>query len=122
MRNPLAFFGELLKQPTWVVAWVFVQMGANLLSLLFWPEPLAQIVLVTFFISAMLMMGLYSIFGFQKILGAGHILWIPLLIYILLQIEGTTGSFQQYLATLSLILAVSLAFDIVDVWKYFKSH
>ncbi len=121
MRNPLAFFGELLKQPVWVVAWVFVQMGANLFSLLFWPEPLARIVLVTFLISAMLMMGLYSMFGFQKILGAGHVLWIPLLIFILVQLENTAGSFQQYLAVLSLILAISLVFDLVDVWKYFMS-
>ncbi len=121
MRNPLAFFGELLKQPVWVAGWVFVQMGANLLSLLFWHERLARIILVTFVVSATLMMGLYSIFGFQKILGAGHILWIPLLLYILLQMGSTSGSFQYYLAGLAVILAISLAFDIVDVWKYFSS-
>ncbi len=121
MRNPLAFFGELLKQPAWVVAWVFVQMGANLLSVLFWHEPLAKIILVTFVVSATLMMGLYSIFGFKKILGAGHILWIPLVLYILLQLGSTSGSFQYYLAGLTVILAISLWFDIVDVWKYLSS-
>ena len=121
MRNPLAFFRELLKQPAWVAGWVFVQMGANLLSLLFWHERLARIILVTFVVSATLMMGLYSIFGFQKILGAGHILWIPLLLYILLQVGSTSGSFQYYLAGLAMILAISVAFDSVDVWKYFSS-
>ena len=121
MRNPLRFFSELLKQPAWVAIWVFVQMAANLFSLVFWDEQLAKIIFVTFMISAALMMSLYSVFGFQKILGAGHILWIPLLIYILVHIGSTTGSFQYYLAGLSFIYAVALLFDIVDVWKYFFS-
>ena len=121
MRNPLRFFSELLKQPAWVAIWVFVQMATNLFSLVFWDEQLAKIIFVTFLISAALMMGLYAVFGFQKILGAGHMLWIPLLIYILVHIGSTTGSFQYYLTGLSLILAVSILFDIVDVWKYFFS-
>ncbi len=121
MRNPLRFFSELLKQPAWVAMWVFVQMASNLFSLVFWDEQLAKIIFVTFLISAALMIGLYSVFGYQKILGAGHILWIPLLIYILVHIGSTTGAFQYYLTGLSLILWVSLLFDIDDVWKYFFS-
>ncbi len=121
MRNPLRFFSELLKQPAWVAIWSFGQVAANLFSLVFWDEQLAKIIFVTFLISAALMMGLYAVFGFQKILGAGHILWIPLLIYILVHIGSTTGAFQYYLTGLSLILWVSLLFDIDDVWKYFFS-
>jgi hypothetical protein len=121
MRNPLAFFGELLKQPTWVVAWVGLQMGANLLSLYFWHEPISKIIFATFIVSATLMMALYSIFGFKKILGAGHILWIPLVLYMANHLGSASGAFQYYLAGLTVILAVSLAFDIVDVWKYFSS-
>jgi len=121
MRNPLSFFSELLKQPAWVAIWVFFVIAVNLFSLVFWDEQLAKIIFVTFMISAALMIGLYSVFGYQKILGAGHILLIPLLIYILVHIGSTTGSFQYYLTGLSLILTVALLFDIVDVWKYFFS-
>jgi hypothetical protein len=57
-------------------------MLVNVASLLYWSEPLAKIIFVTFMLSAMLMMGLYSKFGFEKILGLGHVLWVPLLAYL----------------------------------------
>ena len=71
-------------------------------------------------VSAMLMMALYSRFGYQKILGLGHVLWIPLLIYILLQVPQNDGLFQTYLVVLAISIAISLIFDILDVWQYFS--
>jgi hypothetical protein len=90
-------------------------------SVVFWNEPLAKVIFVAFMVSAMLMMGLYSRFGFEKILGLGHVLWIPLLAYILVHLRGAAEGFQIYLVVLSVFLAISLIFDIVDVWKYFSS-
>jgi len=84
MRNPFRFFVELMQQPVWIPIWLFFLMIINLVSLGFWHEPLAKLIFITFMISAMLMMGLYSRFGFEKILGLGHILWVPLLVYVLM--------------------------------------
>ena len=95
-------------------------MVINMASVSFWNEPLAKLIFFTFMISAMLMMGLYSRFGFEKILGLGHILWVPLLAYILMQLPNIEASFNIYLIVLSVSIAISLAFDIVDVWKFFK--
>jgi len=119
MRNPFGFFVELTQQPLWVPVWVFYLMVINLASLGFWDEPFAKVIFGTFMVSAMLMMALYSRFGFEKLLGLGHILWVPLLIYILVLIPAVQGGFQSYLVILAISIAVSLAFDIVDVWKYF---
>jgi len=119
MRNPFRFFIELLQQPVWIPIWVFYLMVINVASLSFWPESLAKIIFITFMTSAMLMMGLYSRFGFEKILGLGHILWVPLLAYILAQLPVNESSFKIYLLVLSVSIAISLAFDFVDVWKYF---
>jgi hypothetical protein len=94
----------------------------NVASVGFWNEPLAKVIFVIFMLSAMLMMGLYSRFGFEKILGMGHILWIPLLVYVLMEIPNTRDTFKSYLIILSISIAISLAFDIVDVWKYFTSR
>jgi hypothetical protein len=69
----------------------------------------------------MSMMGLYSKFGFEKILGLGHVLWIPLLVYILSQLQKAGNEFEIYLIILSMFIAISLIFDIIDVWKYFSS-
>jgi len=120
MRNPLGFFVELIRQPIWIAIWVMVLMTVNMGSLFFWHKELAQIIFITFMASAMIMMLLYSHFGFEKILGLGHILWIPLLIYIVIQIPAADEHFQQYLIALSIIIAISLLFDIVDVFNFLK--
>jgi len=122
MRNPFKFFVELMQQPIWIPAWVFLLMAVNLASIGFWDEPLAKIIFGTFMFSAMLMMGLYSKFGFEKILGMGHILWIPLLAYVLLEIQTTKGDFKNYLIILTTTITISLVLDIVDVWKYFTNR
>jgi hypothetical protein len=119
MRNPFRFFIELTRQPVWIPIWVFYLMIINLASVGFWHEPLAKLIFIAFMISAMLMMGLYSRFGFEKILGLGHIPWVPLLVYILMQLPDVEASFKSYLLVLSISIAISLAFDITDVWKYF---
>jgi len=122
MRNPFRFFIELMQQPVWIPVWVLILIIINVASVAFWNEPLAKVIFVTFMLSVMLMMGLYSRFGFEKILGMGHILWIPLLVYVLMEIPTARDIFKSYLIILSISIAISLVFDIVDVWKYFTGR
>ncbi len=122
MRNPFRFFTELMQQPVWIPVWVLFLMIVNVASVGFWNEPLAKVIFLTFMLSAMLIMGLYSRFGFEKILGMGHILWIPLLVYVLMEIPLAKDTFNSYLIILSISIVISLVFDIVDVWKYFTSR
>ena len=99
--------------------WVTVLAVANSASVLFWSAPLAKVIFITFMLSAMTMMALYSYFGFEKILGVGHVFWVVLFPYILLQIGHADGGFFVYLVTLSVLLSISLVFDALDVWEYF---
>ena len=109
-----------MRPPVWIPLWVFFLMLVNMASVAFWSEPLAKVIFITFMVSAGLMMGLYARFGFSKILGIGHVLWIPLLIYVVSQIPEADVGFRNYLVVFSVFTVVSLAFDITDVWKYFK--
>ena len=118
MRNPFLFFDALVKQPLWVPVWVALLALANIASLFFWSAPLAKLIFIAFMASAMAIMALYSYFGFEKILGMGHVFWVFLLPYILLQLEYVEGIFFMYLVTLSVFLTISLVFDTIDVWKY----
>ena len=120
LHSPFGFVVDLMKQPLWIRIWVPYLVAINLLSLLFWGEPQSRVILVVFILSSMLMMVLYARFGFEKILGLGHILWIPLLAYLLMSIPAAAGTFKLYLAVLAASIAVSLAFDIVDVWTYVR--
>ena len=119
MRNPFRFFIELMQQPAWIPIWLLFLMIANVSSLMFWSEPIAKVIFFTFMLSALLMMALYSKYGFEKILGMGHILWIPLLVYVLIEIPATEGAFKSYLIILLISITISLVFDIIDVWRYF---
>jgi len=121
MRNPFLFFADLQRQPLWVSVWVAILALANIASLLFWPALIAKVILVTFIVSALAMMAVYSYFGFEKILGIGHVFWVFLLPYILLNLQHTDGGFFLYLVTLSVLLFISLALDAIDVWKYFHN-
>lgn len=121
MNHPFGFFRELLKQPVWGTIWVGMLMAVNLSSLAFWSDPSAKIIMAVFLLSSMLMMGLYVAFGFQRILGLGHVLWIPLLGYLLVRLQSSTGPFAGYLLVLSVCLGISLLFDIRDVWLYARS-
>lgn len=120
--NPLHFFTDLLKRPVYEVIWVFYMMAINLYAIRFWDEPLAKAIVVVFLISSMLMMGLYSKFGFTKILGLGHILWIPLAIYIAFFLGSADGSYFSYLVVLLFTISISLVIDIYDVWTYYKKN
>lgn len=122
MKNPFAFFLELARQPLWIPLWVSFLMLVNFASVAFWSESTAKLILATFLVSSMLMMGLYSWFGFAKILGLGHVLWIPLLLHILTRLPHADGAFRVYLAAWSVVTAVSLVFDVLDVWKYFTAR
>ena len=122
MRNPFRFFIELIQQPVWIPVWVLILMVVNVASVGFWNESLAKVIFAAFMLSAMVMMGLYSRFGFEKILGMGHILWLPLLIYVLMEIPAASGTFKGYLIVWSIFTVISLVFDVADVWKHFTNR
>ena len=119
MHNPISFVTDLARQPLGVTLWLAVLALANIASLLFWPEHLAKVIFITFIVSGATMMALYSYYGFEKILGVGHVLWVLLLPYIFLQLPHISGSFFAYLVMLSILLSISLVLDATDVWKYF---
>jgi len=96
-------------------------MFINMISIIFWNESLAQVIFITFMASEMLMMGLYARFGFSKILGLGHIFWIPLLAYMVIEMPLTDSLFKSYLMVLSGSIVISLIIDVLDVWQYFKN-
>ena len=125
MRNPFLFFSDLVKQPLWVSVWITILVLANTASLLFWAAPVAKIIFVTFIISGIAMIVLYSCFGFEKILGIAHVFWIYLIPFILLQLAYVDGIFFLYLVTLSLLLTIPLVFDAIDrklphIWHRLK--
>ncbi len=120
MNIPIEFMADILKQSTWIPIWGFYLIGINMASIAFWKQKTAKIIFFTFMVSAILVMSLYSIYGYQKILGLGHILWIPLILYLLSNIKKFDSAYKIYLQTYIVSISISLIFDITDVYKYFS--
>jgi hypothetical protein len=122
MRLPLAFLADLRKQPRWVFIWVLYLVAIHLCSAAFWSEPLAKAILAVFALSSTLMMVLYARFGFVRLLGLGHLPWVPLLAFVVTRIAEADGPFRLYLVIYALSAAVSLVFDTVDVYRHFADR
>jgi membrane protease YdiL (CAAX protease family) len=121
-NNPLHFFRDLFRQQLWVILWVNWLMLIGFCSLFFISRTEAQVTLGTLLASAALLLALYARFGYEKILGLGHILWIPALIYLALQVgEIEAGVFRSYIIIVLLSYGISLLLDVYDVWMYFRT-
>ena len=122
MNNPLMFMVEVMRQALWIRVWVVYMLIVNAASLLFWEQGLAQLIFYVFLLSASFMLGLYSWFGYERILGLGHVLWIPLLYWLAREYSTVSGDFKLYVTVLMVTNGLSLVFDVADVWRYFKSN
>jgi len=119
-QAPMGFMADLFKQKLWVIVWVTILMAVNLAGVFFWQEPIAQVVFYTFMVTATFMMLLYYKFGFERILGLGHVLWLLLLPYLVLEYSQLSGAIQYYALSVIIINGISLLFDINDVYIYFS--
>ena len=110
----------MCNQPVWIMIWIGVLVVTNMFALAYWDHALAKWIVGIFLFQGMIMMGLYSYYGYEKILGIAHVFWLPLLAYLVLNIGSYAGSFQYYLTVLLGVNALSIVLDVFDVITYFK--
>lgn len=121
MKAFLKFNRGVMKMPAPWQGWLMLLVGANLMAPLFFLNRLeAQATLAAMLLSMALMTVLTARFGFTRILGLGHILWIPLLIFLLLSLRAIPAddTFGIWIRALILLNATSLLIDARDVIRY----
>ncbi len=76
--------------------------------------------LATFLASFLLMALITARTGFTRLLGLGHVLWVPLVAFLVLRLDAApaTGAYGLWLRAVVALNLVSLAFDAVDVVRY----
>ena len=80
MNSFIKFNQGLLQSPLRVRLWVMLLLAANLAAPLFFLGSLeAQLVLVALAASMALMTILTGLVGYTRLLGLGHIFWVPLI-------------------------------------------
>ena len=125
MTVMMNFMKAMLKMPRPWVVWVGLLMTVNMLAPLFFLTTLeAQVVLVTMMASASLMMFIFARKGFVRLLGLGHILWAPLIPWLLGRVDfaAPDTGFEAWMLTVIVLNGLSLVLDTVDVVRYLKGE
>ncbi len=121
MKAFIKFNKGMLKMPVLWQVWLAVLVATNLVVPMFFLQRLeARVVLGTILASMALMTLLTARFGFTRIVGLGHILWIPMLAFLFTRLGDIPASdaFGIWIRTLFVLNGISLAIDAVDVIRY----
>ena len=121
MEAFIKFNKGALKSPAHVKIWMVALISVNLFVPLFYVKLLeAQVVLAAFFASFALMVALTAYSGFSRLVGLGHILWVPLLYFLWVRLDlNPADSFVGlWVRTLIVLNVVSLVIDIIEAGRY----
>ena len=121
MNAFIKFNKGMMKMPLPWRLWLLLLIAANLLvPLLFLSRLEAQVVIGALLASVILMTALTAGFGFTRLLGLGHILWIPLLYFLWTRLDQIPADsfYGIWIRAVMALNAASLVIDAVDVIRY----
>jgi len=125
MRAFIRFNLGVLALPLHWRAWVLLLIGINLVTPFFFLGHVeAQIVFAAGMLGMLLMTALTGRFGFSRIIGLGHIAWLPLLGFLWLRLPDVpaTDAFGLWLRAVIAIDVISLVFDGLDVARFLRGE
>ncbi len=121
MNSFIKFNRGLLAMPLPWRLWLLLLLSLNLIApLVFVGRIEAQATVAALLVSMALMTGLTGLSGFSRLLGLGHIVWLPLLIFLSTRLGEipAADAFGLWLRAVIVINATSLVIDAVDVIRY----
>ncbi len=121
MRAFIKFNKSVMKMPIHWRLWLALLVIVNFVIPLFFLNRVeAQVVAGSLIASMILMTGLTALSGFTRLLGLGHILWIPLLYFLWMRLGQNPADdlFGVWLRVLMILNAASLIIDVIDVGRY----
>jgi hypothetical protein len=110
----------LRMPPLWLV-WIAFLGVANLIAPLYFIQTLeARVTLFLFGAGVVIQSIIHLKLGFVRLLGIGHIFWIPFVVWLAFRIGsfGIDGAFGFWIASLLLLNSISLVIDATDVTRY----
>ena len=78
-----------------------------------------------FVISIIIMTIVYLRLGFVRLLGIGHIFWIPMVLWLWTRLDQTpslNSTLEHWLIIVIVMNTISLIIDVVDVARYIKGE
>ena len=94
----------------------------NLSSIFFLPSTEAWVVLGTGLLAAAIMTVLHAKLGYVRLVGIGHFVWFPMLIWLVFRLDDIPKGtlFHYWLLTVIAMDTASLLLDTVDLVRYLR--
>jgi len=112
----ILFMQKRLHNPLWVSSWLNILLLVNLASVFFWPHIVAQLILYSLLIRAVLLLMSYVEIVSKRALSLGQILWCVLLVYLVFMLinddPSLHGSFKLYVCGLIVCNSLSFIFEL----------
>ncbi len=121
MNAFIKFNRGLLAMPLPWRLWLVLLLTLNLIAPLVFIERLeAQATLAALLVSMALMTVLTGLSGFSRLVGLGHIVWVPLLYFLWTRLGEipAADAFGLWVRAVIAVNATSLVIDAVDVIRY----
>ncbi len=115
----------MLTFPKPWVGWVMLLMIANMVIPLFYlGTPEGKVVLGAFVLGALFQTAIFSAKGFVRLLGIGHIVWVPMVAWLWTRLDASPASslFRYWLLATIVSVSLSLLIDAVDVIRYLRGE
>ena len=124
MKAMIEFMKDVRRTPIGVQVWLGVLMVTNGVVPLFFLGTIEGVVVFTLqMMSAMAMVALHARFGFTRLLGAGHFLWVPMVVFLVVRLAATPGpdgALRTWMIVSVALSSISLLIDTADVVRYLR--
>ena len=125
MKSMMTFMKTMMIMPIHWQVWLGVLVTANMVVPFFFIHMLeAQVVLAAAIVGMVIMSVIFSMKGFVRLLGIGHIGWLPLVFWLWTRSDHAPADsiFGYWLVAVLVLNSLSLIIDTVDVLRYIKGE
>lgn len=125
MSVPLVFMRTMFVNGIGLAVWITLLLLVNMaVPLLFVTTVEGQWVLAAMMLGALTQMAIFRSQGFVRLLGVGHIYWVPLLPWLWTRLDRSLPPepFAMWMAAVIVLNGVSLIIDVSDVWRYLSGE
>jgi hypothetical protein len=100
--------------------WIALLGVVNFAAVFFLDTLEGKLVLAAIVAGAVFQMSIFAAKGYVRLLGIGHILWLPLVLWLGSRIGdiGTDSTFGKWVVAVIVIDGISVIIDAVDVGRY----
>lgn len=125
MKTMIRFLSTMMLMPKPWLTWLGLLVFINTLIPIYFINTLeAKVVLIATICSITIMTAVFSAKGFVRLLGIGHIAWVPMIPWLFTRLEKISfdNHFGYWLLAIIIMNSLALIIDAIDVTRYIRGE